>query len=243
MHQDLPRSPAVLVLTGAGISADSGLATFRGPDGLWEGHRVEEVATPEAWRRDPALVWRFYQLRRAALAGVEPNAAHRALATLERGLDHAAVEFTLVTQNVDDLHDRAGSAPLHMHGELKRLRCEACGASLFDETQLDPAAFVPCPSCSAPRLRPDIVWFGELPLHMPAIEARLARASHVVVIGTSGLVYPAAGLLAAARANGATTIVNSLEEPANLHPRDRFLAGRAKDVVPALVEELLDELG
>lgn len=244
MHQGLDpyHRPAVLVLTGAGLSADSGLATFRGQDGLWEGHRIEEVATPAAWARNPALVWRFYQLRRAALREVEPNAAHHALSTLARELAREDLEFTLVTQNVDDLDDRAGSHPLHMHGELKRLFCEACSTRIFDETSLDPEAFVPCPACAAPRLRPDIVWFGEHPRHMVTIERRLARATHVVVIGTSGVVYPAAGFLSAARAAGAKTIVSSLEEPANLHPADRFIAGHAKDVVPALVEELLLEL-
>jgi len=244
MHQGLDpyHQPAVLVLTGAGISADSGLATFRGQDGLWEGHNIEEVATLGAWVRNPALVWRFYQLRRAALADVEPNPAHYALCALERELAQRDLEFTLVTQNVDDLHDRAGSNPLHMHGELKTLICQSCGTKTFDETHLSPTDFVPCSNCDAPRLRPHIVWFGERPLHMPAIEARLARATHVVVIGTSGLVYPAAGFLSAARATGAATFVNSLEEPANLHASDHFLPGRASEVVPKLVEDLLAEL-
>lgn len=245
MHQGLDRyhQPAVLVLTGAGVSADSGLATFRDAGGLWEGHHVEEVATPGAWRRNPALVWRFYQLRRAALKEVQPNAAHRALSALERELSHRDVPFLLVTQNVDDLHGRAGSNALHMHGELFRLACERCGLRIFDDTHTDPLEFVPCPECGAERLRPDIVWFGEHPHHMPAIEARLARATHLLAVGTSGLVYPAAGFLNAARARGATTIVNSLDEPANLHPGDQFVPGRAAEVLPGLVEELLAELG
>jgi len=244
MHQGLDpyHQPAVLVLTGAGVSADSGLATFRDAGGLWDGHHVEEVATPAAWRRNPALVWRFYQLRRAALTTVQPNAAHHALATLERELGLVDVPFTLVTQNVDDLHERAGSHALHMHGELLRLACEVCGFSLYDKTHLDPLAFVACPECAAERLRPAIVWFGEHPHHMAKIERQLARATHVLAVGTSGLVYPAAGFLTAARARGATTIVNSLDEPANLHPADRFVPGRAAEVLPGLVEELLDEL-
>jgi NAD-dependent deacetylase len=229
---------SVVVLTGAGISADSGLATFRGAGGLWEGHRVEEVATPAAWRHDPELVWRFYQLRRAALARVVPNAAHLALVELERRLVAAGGRFTLVTQNVDDLHARAGSRSLlPMHGELAVLRCERCGARVRDLARLDPAAFASCATC-AHRLRPDVVWFGELPYHLDEIAGVLARCTHFVAIGTSGVVYPAAGMLAEARAAGAQTWVQALEPPENLHPLDRYFAGRAKDLVPRLVEEL-----
>ena len=244
MHpcHDRYHRPAVLVLTGAGVSADSGLATFRDAGGLWEGHRVEEVATPEAWYRDPALVWRFYQLRRGALGDVEPNPAHRALAALEAELASREVEYTLVTQNVDDLHERAGSDPLHMHGELAMLRCQSCGHRERNLEDLDQVLFVPCPRCGHARLRPDIVWFGEMPMHMERIEARLRRVTHFLAIGTSGLVYPAAGFLTAARAAGAHTWVNSLDEPDNLHPSDDFRPGRAAEVVPALVEELLEEL-
>ncbi|MEM7306950.1 MAG: NAD-dependent deacylase [Planctomycetota bacterium] len=235
--------PGVVVLTGAGVSADSGLATFRGAGGLWEGHRVEEVATPEAWAHDPSLVWRFYQLRRGALADVEPNDAHRALARLEAELEARGAELTLITQNVDDLHERGGSrALLHMHGELAGLRCEACGHRVRDLEHTDPEAYVPCPSCGHARMRPDIVWFGEVPFHLDAIEAALARCTHFLAIGTSGVVYPAAGLLQLARAGGAKTWVNGLEEPENLHPADAFLAGRAVDVVPPLVDELLASL-
>ena len=231
-------SPSLVVLTGAGISADSGLATFRGAGGLWEGRRVEEVATPEAWTADPVSVWRFYQLRRAALGTVEPNVAHAALARLEGELRQAGVEYTLVTQNVDDLHQRAGSTTVHMHGELTVLRCEVCGSRARNDTDLDPHAFVGCETCGFERLRPDVVWFGEVPYFMDSIEAALARCTHFVAAGTSGAVYPAAGFLAVARAGGARTWVNSLEEPANLHPRDTFLRGRAVDVVPGLVAEL-----
>jgi NAD-dependent deacetylase len=237
------RRAAVCVLTGAGVSADSGLATFRGADGLWEGHAVESVATPEAWAEAPACVWRFYQLRRAALPRVEPNAAHRALAELEHGLTARGVGFTLITQNVDDLHERAGSSrPLHMHGELAQLRCEACGARIRDLSNLGADEPVPCPACAHPRLRPDVVWFGEIPHHLRAIDLAVRAATHFLAIGTSGVVYPAAGLLDAARTLGARTLVQSLEPPENLHPRDRFVPGRAAAVVPGLVQELLSEL-
>lgn len=231
------------MLTGAGVSADSGVATFRGAGGLWEGHRIEDVATPEAWQRDPRLVWRFYQLRRAHLATVEPNAAHRALARLERELAARGHDFLLVTQNVDDLHDRAGSAPIHMHGELLKLRCERCGGAIEDRDRLDPERFLPCGGCGFERLRPDIVWFGEVPYRMDEIFDALARCTRFLAIGTSGVVYPAAGFLAQARARGAETLVNGLEEPENLHPRDRFVRGRAADVVPALVDEILGAAG
>ena len=244
MHpcHDRYHRPSVVVLTGAGVSADSGLATFRDAGGLWEGHRVEEVATPEAWYRDPRLVWRFYQLRRGALGQVEPNPAHHALSRLAAELLRLELDFTLVTQNVDDLHERAGSEPIHMHGELAMLRCERCGHRERNLTDLDQGRFLGCPSCDHDRLRPDIVWFGELPMHMDRIEGRLRRATHFLSIGTSGLVYPAAGFLTAARAAGAHTFVNSLDEPSNLHPSDDFRPGRAAEVVPALVDELLDDL-
>lgn len=235
-------APALVVLTGAGVSADSGLATFRGAGGLWEGQPVEEVATPDAWRRDPGRVWRFYQERRGLLGRVQPNAAHRALAELARNLGPARVPFLLVTQNVDDLHERAGSEPVHMHGELAMLRCEACGAARRDLEHLDPLASVPCPDCRHPRLRPDVVWFGELPYHLQAISAALEGCSHFAAIGTSGNVYPAAGFLAEARAAGARTFVQSLEAPENLHATDEFLPGRAAEAVPELCRRLLEVL-
>lgn len=234
---------AVVVLTGAGVSADSGVPTFRGAGGLWEGQRIEDVATPEAWAADPARVWRFYQLRRALLGRVEPNAAHRSLARLEREVLAAGGSFTLVSQNVDDLHQRAGSRVLDMHGQLARLRCERCGETVEDRSSVDPERFVPCAPCGFERLRPDVVWFGEIPRHLDAIERAVLAADHFVSIGTSGAVYPAAGFLSVARATGATTWVNSLDAPENLHPADRFLPGRAAEVVPAQVEEWIGEWG
>lgn len=233
---------SVLVLTGAGVSADSGLATFRDAGGLWEGRRPEEVATPEAWRREPELVWRFYQERRARLLAAEPNAAHHALAALERRLArppraaHEPPAFTLVTQNVDDLHERAGSRPLAMHGSLLRLRCERCGNSVEDRDSLDPGRFVPCPVCAHARLRPDVVWFGEHPYGMRRIEQLLGLCTHFLALGTSGVVQPAAGFLAVARSRGARTIVQALERPENLAALDEFHPGRAAEVLPGLLE-------
>jgi NAD-dependent deacetylase len=233
----------VVVLTGAGISADSGVRTFRDAGGLWEGHRVEDVATPEGWQRDPRVVWRFYQERRAQLRAVEPNAAHGAPGSFAVAARAAGHPFTLVTQNVDDLHDRVGDEVLHMHGELLRLRCEHCEAVIVDRDNLDPDAFVPCADCGAPRLRPHIVWFGEVPFHLATIEAALRRCTHFVAIGTSGKVWPAAGMLHGARNNGATTWVQSLEAPDNLAANDRYHQGRAAVVVPALLAELARGIG
>ncbi|MEC8513460.1 MAG: NAD-dependent deacylase [Planctomycetota bacterium] len=232
-------APRVVVLTGAGISADSGVDTYRDAGGLWEGHRFEEVATPEAWERDRHLVWRFYQLRRKQVRGVEPNAAHIALARAQQELEAAGGSLTLVTQNVDDLHQRAGSEVLAMHGELLRLRCEACGARPSDTDHLEEDVFVPCPCCGHEFLRPDVVWFGEMPYHLDVIERAVAGATLFIAIGTSGAVYPAAGYLSYARAAGIPTIVQGLAEPDNLDPRDRFVQGRAAEAVPRLLDEVL----
>ena len=227
-------------MTGAGISADSGVQTFRDAGGLWEGHRPEDVATPEAWIADPQLVWRFYQARRAQLAEVQPNAAHRALTAAARTLEQRGERFTLVTQNVDDLHERAGSAAIHMHGELAQLRCEGCGHRLRDLERTAPE-FLPCPRCSHPRLRPDIVWFGEVPLHLDQIEAAVQSCTDFLAIGTSGQVWPAAGLLHAARSAGAETWVQALEVPANAEAADSYLKGRAAEVVPELMQSILEQ--
>jgi NAD-dependent deacetylase len=233
--QVLREAQELVVLTGAGVSADSGVATFRDAGGLWEGQPVEALATPAAWRRDPARVWRFYQQRRRQLLGVSPNPAHLALVGLERALHERGCRYTLISQNVDDLHQRAGSRPLSMHGQLFELTCERCGAVSTDRSALDPEACVPCACCGFERLRPNVVWFGETPRHLEAIELALKSADCFFAIGTSGLVYPAAGLLHVARANGARTLVNSLDAPANLDARDVFLPGRAAEVLPALI--------
>ena len=226
----------LVVLTGAGISADSGVQTYRDADGLWEGHDVMQVATPAGWRADPQLVWRFYQRRRAQLAEVEPNAAHRALFEMESVMRERWQAFTLISQNVDDLHQRAGSSVLDMHGQLSRLVCERCGMHQLDREHLDPEQFVRCPCCAHERMRPDVVWFGEMPLHLEEIELAMRDCTHFLSIGTSGEVYPAAALLSAAGAAGAATFVVALEEPQNLSPRDCFLPGRAAQVVPTLLE-------
>ena len=226
----------IVILTGAGISAESGLATFRGPDGLWEGHRVEDVATPEAYRRDPALVHQFYDARRARLGEVEPNAAHHALARLDAEWPG---ELLLVTQNVDDLHERAGSKRLiHMHGELTSGWCLACDQRFGWESEMGESAC--CPVCSAVGgVRPDIVWFGEMPYEMERIFAALARADLFVSIGTSGAVYPAAGFVQTASYCGARCIEMNLEPSQGSIFFDESRMGRASDLVPAWVEEVL----
>nr|WP_321983429.1 NAD-dependent deacylase [uncultured Lichenicoccus sp.] len=222
----------IVVLTGAGISQESGLHTFRDPDGMWSRVRVEDVATPEAFARDPAGVHAFYNARRAQLASVQPNAAHRALARLEREF---AGEVLVVTQNIDDLHERAGTAKLlHMHGELRRVRCTACGAT--PEWHGDTGATVPCPACARCALRPDVVWFGEMPVHMQAIEAALAACDLFVSIGTSGTVYPAAGFVHVAR-RAQTIELNLAPDPDS--PFERSIEGFATATVPHLVDELL----
>ena len=230
----------IVILTGAGISAESGLATFRGPEGLWEGHRVEDVATPAAFARDPVLVQRFYDARRANLATVEPNDAHRALARLDRDWPG---ELLIVTQNVDDLHERAGAERLlHMHGELKSAWCRACDARMDWAGAMggDPA----CPQCRvAGRLRPDIVWFGEMPYEMDRIDRALMACDLFVSIGTSGNVYPAAGFVQTARHVGARTLEMNLEPSVGSHLFDESRTGKAGVLVPDWVEEVLDDRG
>jgi NAD-dependent deacetylase len=229
---------SIVVLTGAGISAESGLATFRGAGGWWEGHRAEQVATPDAFARDPALVHRFYNARRRGLLdpAIRPNAAHAALARLEREWPGG---FLLVTQNVDDLHERAGNRRLiHMHGQLLRALCRACDASTGWREDLGPGSV--CPGCgSAGRLRPDIVWFGEMPYRMGEIGAALARCAVFVAVGTSGQVYPAAGFVREARAAGARTVELNLEPSATTSEFDERRCGPASELVPAFVDELV----
>jgi NAD-dependent deacetylase len=226
----------VVILTGAGISAESGLATFRGPEGTWEGHRVEDVATPEAFARDPVLVQRFYDARRARLKEVEPNAAHRALARLDAEWPG---DLLLVTQNVDDLHERARSRRLlHMHGALRSAWCLACDThvSWDEELSSGPA----CPACATPgQLRPDIVWFGEMPYEMDRIDAALRRCDLFVSIGTSGAVYPAAGFVQTARYAGARTLEINLDPSLGSIWFEEVRTGRAGDLVPEWVEEVL----
>ena len=226
----------IVVLTGAGISAESGLATFRGADGLWEGHRVEDVATPEAYRRDPALVHQFYDARRARLNTVEPNSAHLALARLDA---EWTGEFLLVTQNVDDLHERAGSKRLiHMHGKLTSGWCLACDQRFGWSGPMGERAS--CPECRTQgQVRPDIVWFGEMPYEMEAIEAALRSCDLFVSIGTSGAVYPAAGFVQTARYCGAKTLEMNLDPSLGSFMFEESRTGRAGELVPAFAKELL----
>ena len=226
----------IVILTGAGVSAESGLATFRAADGLWEGHRVEDVATPEAFARDPALVHAFYDARRAKLDEVEPNAADKALARLDAEWPG---ELLLVTQNVDDLHERAGSKRMvHMHGELTSGWCLRCNERFGWAGRMGEGA--QCPSCeTAGMVRPDIVWFGEMPYEMERIDDALRRCDLFVSIGTSGAVYPAAGFVQTARHCGARTLEMNLEPSLGSFLFDESRTGPAGDLVPAWVEEVL----
>lgn len=225
----------IVILTGAGISAESGLRTFRAADGLWEDHRVEDVATPEAFRRDPALVQRFYDERRVGVLAAEPNPAHAALAKLDAEWSGGLL---IVTQNIDDLHERAGaSRVLHMHGEALSVWCQACDARHhWQGTLLDDPA---CPACGEVAMRPDIVWFGEMPYRMDAIFAAIAGADLFVSIGTSGAVYPAAGFVRTAREHGVQTLELNLERSQGSHWFDETRLGPASELVPEWVGEVL----
>lgn len=225
----------IVVLTGAGISAESGVPTFRAADGLWEGHRVDDVATPEGFERDPSAVQRFYDARRRALASVQPHTAHFALARLERAIGD---DLLVVTQNVDDLHERAGTRNLvHMHGELLRARCEGCGSRVPWDADLELRPR--CPRCGERMLRPDVVWFGEMPYDLDRIEEAAIESDVFVAVGTSGAVYPAAGYAALAAAFGARTIELNLEPTEADVPFDDVRRGPASRLVPEWVDEVL----
>jgi len=224
---------SLFVLTGAGISAESGLPTFRASDGLWAGHRVEDVCTPEALEQNPALVWQFYSERRAQGQKADPNPAHIALANLERQLGD---RFFLYTQNVDDLHERAGSTRLvHMHGELAKSRCEQeCGhPPIEDRTVYKSLAEVGHCACGA-RLRPHIVFFGEIPLEMDRIQREISKASLMLVVGTSGSVYSAANFVHWSRQNGARTVYLGPEPPLNASAFTHVVEGKAGETLPGL---------
>jgi NAD-dependent deacetylase len=229
--------PGLVILSGAGLSAESGVPTFRGADGLWEGHRIEDVATPEAFQRQPELVHRFYNLRRAALNDAMPNAAHEALVRLEQGWPGP---FLHITQNVDDLSERAGAKKiLHMHGQLRQVRCLWCRSVL--EWHIDLAVSTPCPECGRTgRLRPDIVWFGEMPYYIDEITRALQTADVFVCTGSSGVVYPAAGFVRLAAESGCKRLVEVNLEPTGISGQFTELRqGPATREVPQLVEELL----
>jgi len=226
----------IVILTGAGLSAESGLSTFRDKGGIWSKYDYREVATPQGFARNPLLVHDFYNQRRHALRSVKPNAAHVALALLER--EHSG-EVTIVTQNIDALHEAAGSKNLiHMHGELLKALCAGCGARCTWADDLGGDTL--CPACGKPgAMRPDVVWFGEMPYHMERIAARLGSADLFLSIGTSGNVYPAAGFVAEARAHGAHTVELNLEPSEGASFFDEAIHGPATEIVPAYVEKLL----
>lgn len=233
----------IVILTGAGISAESGIDTFRSEGGLWEKHRIEDVATPEAFVRNPDLVLRFYDMRREAIQKALPNAAHYALGRLEREWTKARRGvITLVTQNVDDLHERGGSQNLiHMHGAHLTAWCLACdGRPEWSGPLIQRPA---CPICGiAGRLRPDVVWFGEMPYRMEEIDAALSRADLFVSIGTSGAVYPAGGYVRRAKMDGIRTLELNLEPSSGSGYFDEARHGPATTLVPAWVDEMVMQL-
>ncbi|GGA13092.1 NAD-dependent deacylase [Neptunicoccus cionae] len=225
----------IVILTGAGISAESGLGTFRDAGGLWEKYPIEQVATPEGFAADPALVHGFYNARRANSQSAAPNAAHDALAKLEGKIGE---NLLIVTQNVDDLHERAGSKSVwHMHGALNRAKCAACEQTWNAPSEMHPDD--PCPHCRTPATRPDIVWFGEMPYYMEEIYDRLHQADLFVSIGTSGNVYPAAGFVQEAANAGARTLELNLEPSLGASSFDESRNGPASQIVPEWVDSLL----
>ena len=232
----------IVVLTGAGISAESGIDTFRDAGGLWEQHNIDDVATPEGFARNPELVLGFYDMRREALLTKQPNPAHDALARLDAGWGG---ELLIVTQNVDDLHERAGAKRvLHMHGELNSALCLSCEMRSPWNAKLsadDDGQRPPCPVCQAPSLRPDVVWFGEMPYQMERIYGALREADLFVSIGTSGAVYPAAGFVRDARDLGVHTLELNLERSEGSHWFHESRQGRAGELVPQWVDEVLQD--
>lgn len=226
-------SDRVFVLTGAGISAESGIPTFRGAGGLWRNYRFEEVASPHAWQRDPALVWEFYSMRRRVALSATPNPAHIALAHLGRALGD---RLFLCTQNVDNLHERAGSEPVvHMHGELFKSRCDTCRRLPYDDTNgYEPPAEVPRCDCGG-RIRPHICWFGEVPYGLDSIIAALEASTVFIAVGTSGLVEPAASFASQVQRHARTIYVGP-EEPANLSAFSEHHFGKAGELLPNILE-------
>lgn len=232
MAIEIRNSDHVFVLTGAGVSAESGIPTFRGQDGLWEGHRLEDVATPEAFERDPELVWRFYSMRRSVAANCKPNPGHVALAKLEERL---AGHFFLCTQNVDSLHEAAGSRKVrHMHGELFESRCsdEKCSKRpLRDAGLYMQKSQIPHCECGA-LMRPNIVWFGEMPMFMDEIIREIEACTIFLTVGSSGVVHPAASFAQIAKGNGATCIYLGLESPSNARAFDQVVLGPSGELLP-----------
>ena len=232
----MPSYERIVILTGAGLSAESGLSTFRDKGGIWARHRIEDVATPEAFARNAEAVLEFYNTRRKGAAGVKPNAAHEALARLEK--EHGG-EVLTVTQNIDPLHEWAGTRNLiHMHGEILKALCSHCGAK--EPWEKDITVKMPCPACGKTGgMRPDVVWFGEMPYRMEEIYQALGTCNLFISIGTSGAVYPAAGFVMEARQAGAYTVELNLEPSEGVSLFDEAIHGPATEVVPAYVENLL----
>jgi NAD-dependent protein deacetylase/lipoamidase len=235
MNLRIGKRDRLFVLTGAGISAESGIPTFRGQDGLWEGHRIEDVATPQAFLKDPELVWRFYSMRRSAAAGCKPNAGHIALARLEEKLGK---RMLICTQNVDGLHEAAGSRNvLHMHGHLFQSRCSNrnCRTKPFKDTRTyEQRSLIPnCIECGS-LLRPHICWFNEAPFHMREVIPALEECSIFLTVGSSGVVQPAASFPMIARQNGAKTFYLGVESPANAFTFDEVILGPAGERLPQL---------
>lgn len=228
---NLSPTDSVFILTGAGISAESGIPTFRGVDGLWRNYRIEEVASPYAWQRDPKLVWEFYSMRRRVAAAAKPNPAHLALAQLERTLGE---RLFVCTQNVDNLHEQAGSKLMvHMHGELFKSRCDSCAGPPFEDSKTyEPPAPIPRCACGG-QIRPHICWFGEMPYEMERIYSKLLQCSVFLAIGTSGQVEPAASFVAQV-AGRARTVYVGPEEPANASSFSEIHLGKAEEILPAL---------
>jgi NAD-dependent deacetylase len=229
---------SIVILTGAGISAESGLGTFRDEDGLWTQYPLADLATPEGFARNPALVQDFYNERRRGLLRAKPNAAHIALARLQREWQG---QFTLITQNIDDLHERAGSTGvLHMHGELLKARCMACGAIWPHPGDIDDA--LACPGCSGRGTgRPHVVWFGEIPFYLDRCAAALRHCTLFAAIGTSGSVYPAAAFVELARDAGAHRVELNLHPSENAYAFTETRLGKATEQIPLWVESLLAE--
>lgn len=227
----------ITVLTGAGISAESGIRTFRDTGGLWENHRIEDVATPEGFAINPELVWNFYKERQKNASEAKPNPAHFALAELE---EKFGKNLQIVTQNVDGLHRKAGSNNVYeMHGRLDKCFCIDC-FSKYDNSSIDLSVKIPlCPKCGG-KLRPDIVWFGEIPYYLDTIEKLILNCDVFMVVGTSGVVYPAAGFVMSAKYHGAVTIGINLEKPSNADFFDQFYIGKAGDLLPDLIEQWLN---
>jgi NAD-dependent deacetylase len=234
MPIEIRESDRVFIMTGAGVSAESGIPTFRGQDGLWEGHRLEDVATPEGFARDPELVWRFYSMRRSVAASCLPNAGHTALGKLEEKL---AGRFSLCTQNVDSLHEAAGSRKvMHMHGQLFESRCsnDECLTATFHDTGIYmQKSEIPFCKCGE-LIRPNIVWFGEMPMFMEEIIPAVEECSVFLAVGSSGAVYPAAGFAQIARRNGAKSIYVGLESPLNAQMFDQIILGLSGERLPGL---------